>query len=62
MTIDLTKLGELQKLAAEIDSSKDGDKSGRVDTEKEISANPRARSAKLRFAVKKRLERNPGDE
>lgn len=31
-------------------------------TEKEISANPRARSAKLRFAVKKRLERNPGDE
>ncbi len=37
MTIDLTKLGELQKLAVEIDSSKDGDKSGNVDTEKEIS-------------------------
>ena len=38
MTIDfLAKLGTLQKLATEIDSSKDGNKSGNLDTEKEIS-------------------------
>ena len=38
MTNDfLAKLGTLQKLATEIDSSKDGNKSGNLDTEKEIS-------------------------